>query len=89
MLLRYLFQHHSDDFRNKIQHFTNKDNEEYRLAMNRLKREYGRPCIIADACKRKLKTAKAVKLNNLEGLRRFSDLTEKTLITLKRLNLII
>ena len=67
MLLCYLPQYRNADVRDKIHHFTNKGNEEYALALIRLEIEYGRPCIIAYAVKRQLKTAEA----DPEGSRRF------------------
>ena len=83
MLLCYLLQHCETKVRDKIQHFSNKGDAGYALACERLEREYGRPNIIADACEQRLKAAKAVKSNDLIGLKRFSELLEQTLITLE------
>jgi len=63
--------------------YSNKGDAGFALATERLEREYGRPSSIADACKQRIKAAKAVKSNNPVGLRLFSDLLEQTLITLE------
>ena len=47
------------------------------MARNRLEREFGQPCIIAEACKQRLKDSSAVKSNDLESLKEFSELIEK------------
>ena len=46
-------------------------------------KEYGRPSVYADACEQRLKSAKPIKSNDLEGLRYFSNLLEKNFITLE------
>ena len=51
--------------------------------MGRLEREYGRPCIMVDACEQRLRNAKAEKPNDPKSLKCFSDLLEKTKITLE------
>ena len=61
MLFCYLLQHCESNVKEKLNHFSNKGSESYALAMGRLEREYGRPCIIVDACEQRLRTAKAVK----------------------------
>ena len=83
MLLCYLLQHCEPKIRDKIQHFSNKGEAGYSLASDRLEKEYGRPSVIADACEQRLKSAKPVKSNDPEGLKYFSDLLEKTFITLE------
>ena len=83
MLFCYLLQHCESNVKEKLNHFSNKGSESYALAMGRLEREYGRPCIIIDACEQRLRTAKAVKPDDPESLKCFSDLLEKTKITLE------
>ena len=83
MLFCYLLQHCESNVKEKLNHFSNKGSESYALAMGRLEREYGRPCIIVDACEQRLRTAKAVKPDDPESLKCFSDLLEKTKITLE------
>ena len=77
MLFCYLLQYCKSNVEEKLNHFSNKGSESYALAMDRLEREFGRPCIIIDACEQRLKNAKAVKPDDPEGLKCFSDLLEK------------
>ena len=83
MLFCYLLPHCESNVKEKLNHFSNKGSESYELAVDRLEREYGRPCIIVDACEQQLRTAKAVKPDDPESLKCFSDLLEKTKITLE------
>ena len=55
------------------------------MARDRLEREFGLPCIIAEACEQRLKGSSAVKSNDPESLKGFSKLLEKTLISLKNI----
>ena len=67
----------------KLNHFSDKGSESYALAIGRLELEYGCPCIIVDACEQRVKNAKAVKPDDPESLKCFSDLLEKTKNTLE------
>ena len=69
--------------KDQIEHFLNKGIDGYGLALDRLKREYGQPWVIADACERRLLKFVNVKSNDLENLRMFADLLEKTKVLLK------
>ena len=53
------------------------------MARDRLEQEFGQPCIIAEACEQRLKGSSAVKSNDPESLKGFSELLEKTLISLE------
>ena len=79
MLFCLLLQHCEDRVRLKIEHFGERDEQAYELAKERLKREFGRSCIIADLCKQQLKDAPQVKSNNSASLKSYSELLEKTL----------
>ena len=83
MLLCYLLQHCEQPIRNKLQHFSNKGDAGFNLAKERLEREYGRSCIIADACEQQLKAAKPVRFNDPETLKSFAELLETTLVTIE------
>ena len=50
ILLCYLLQQCEPSVKNKLQHFCNKGNAGFHLAKARLEKEYGQPCVIADAC---------------------------------------
>ena len=86
LLLCYLIQHCENTVKEKIKHFSNKGDLGYQLAKARLEKEYGRPCIIADVCERKLKTAPFVKSNDPESLKRYAEQLEKAMITLYDIN---
>ena len=79
----FLLQHCKSNVKEKLNHFFNKGSESYALAMGWLEQEYDHPCMIVDACEQWLRTAKAVKPNDPESLKCFSDLLEKTKITLE------
>ena len=83
MLFCYLLQHCESNVKEKLNHFSDKGSESYALAIGRLELEYGRPCIIVDACEQRVKNAKAEKPNDPESLKCFSDLLEKTKNTLE------
>ena len=83
ILLRLLLQHCDRKIRDRIQHFFDKGISGYRMARDRLEREFGQPCIIAEACEQRLKGSSAVKSNDPESLKEFSELLEKTLISLE------
>ena len=83
ILLCLLLQHCDRKIRDRIQHFSDKGISGYRMARDRLEREFGRPCIIAEACEQRLKGSSAVKSNDPESLKEFSELLEKTLISLE------
>ena len=83
ILLCLLLQHCEAKVKDQIEHFLNKGIDGYGLALDRLKREYGQPWVIADACERRLLKFVNVKSNDLENLRMFADLLEKTKVLLK------
>ena len=83
ILLCLLLQHCDRKIRDRIQHFSDKGIFGYRMARDRLEREFGQPCIIAEACEQRLKGSSAVKSNDPESLKEFSELLEKTLISLE------
>ena len=83
ILLCLLLQHCDRKIRDRIQHFSDKGISGYRMARDRLEREFGQPCIIAEACEQRLKGSSAVKSNDPESLKEFSELLEKTLISLE------
>ena len=83
-ILLCLLLHHCDrKIRDRIQHFSDKGISGYRMARDRLEREFGQPCIIAEACEQRLKGSSVVKSNDPESLKEFSELLEKTLISLE------
>ena len=82
LLLSYLLQHCKPEIRKKLQHFSNKNANGFQLAQERLEKEYGRPCVIADACEQQLKLTKTVQSNDSEGMKRYAETLEKMLITL-------
>ena len=47
------------------------------MARDRLEQEFDQPCITAEACKQRLKDFSAVKSNDPESLKEFSELLEK------------
>ena len=57
MLFCLLLQHCEDRVRLKIEHFGERDEQAYELAKERLKREFGTSCIIADLCEQQFKDA--------------------------------
>ena len=83
ILLCLLLQHFEPKLRNRFQHFTDKGDAGYLMALERLEMEYGQPCIIVDAYEQRLKQTDAVKSNDPDSLKRFSELLEKTLIVLE------
>ena len=83
IVLCLLLQHCDVKARNRLQHFSEKDQFGYQMALERLKREFGQPCIIAEACEQRLKAASAIKSNDLEGIKNFAELLEKTMIILE------
>ena len=85
MLFCLLLQHFADKVKLKIEYLGERGKVAYELAENKLKREFGRPCIIADLCKQQLRDASQVKANHLDSLKSFSELLETTNITLQNL----
>ena len=83
ILLCLPLQHCEAKVKNQIEHFSNKGIEGYGLALDRLEKEYDQPWVIADACERRLRKFVNVKSNDLENLRMFADLLEKTEVLLK------
>ena len=83
MLLCYLLQHCEDPINNKLLHFSNKGDAGFTLAKERLEREYGPSCVIADACEQQVKAAKQVRFSKPETLKSFSLLLENTLVTIE------
>ena len=87
MLFCMLLQHCEDNVKSMIEYFGEKDDDQaYQLAKEKLKHEFGRPCIIADICEQQLRDASQVKSNDTTSLKSFSELLEKTFTTLQNLN---
>ena len=86
MLFRLLLQHCEDKIKSKIKHYADRGTFAYRLAKDRLQREYGRECLIADMCEQNLINAPSVKSNDPEGLKHYPEILEKALITLQGLS---
>ena len=86
LLFCYLIQHCENTVKEKIQHFLSKGDLGYQLAKARLKKEYGRSCIIDDVCERQLNTAPLVKPNDPQSLKRYAEQLEKALIALDDIN---
>ena len=55
----------------------------YQMAQERLKSKCGQRCIIAESCEQRLKAANGIKSNDLEGIKNFTELLEKTMIILE------
>ena len=87
MLFCLLLQHCDDKIKESIEHFSEKGDLAYALAKSKLQREFGRPCIIADICEQRLKEAPQVKSNHPASIKGFSELLEKSLITLQSLKI--
>ena len=85
MLFCLLLQHCAHKVKLKIEYFGERDEVAYELAKNKLKREFGRPCITADLCEQQLRDASQVKANDSASLKSFSELLERTNITLQNL----
>ena len=88
ILLCYLLQQCEPYVRNKLQHFSNKGDAGFHLAKARLEKEYGQPCVIADACEQQLKAARNVRFNDPEGIKCYAELLERTLATIEDINFI-
>ena len=86
MLFCLLLQHCEDKIKSKIEHYADRGTFAYRLAKDRLQREYGRECLIADMCEQNLINAPSVNNNDPEGLKHYSEILEKALITLQGLS---
>ena len=76
-LLCLLLQHCDVKVRNRLQHFSEKGQFGYQMAQDRLKREFGQPCIIVEAREQRLKAANAIKSNDLEVIKNFAELLKK------------
>ena len=85
MLFCLLLQHCANKVKFKMECLGERGEVAYELAKNKLKREFGRPCIIADLCEQQLRDASQVKANDSASLKSFSELLEKTTITLQNL----
>ena len=85
MLFCLLSQHCADKVSFKIEYCGEMGEEAFELAKNKLKREFGRSCIIADLCEQQLRDAWQVKANDTASLKLFSELLERTNITLQNL----
>ena len=85
MLFCLLLQHCEASVKERIEYFSEKGNSAYKLAKAKLRNEYGRPCIIADICEQKLKNAPQIKGSDPASIKVFSDLLERTQITLQSL----
>ena len=77
-LLKAMLQHCADEVKVKIEYFGERGE-----VVHELKREFGRSCAIADLCEQQLRDARQVKANDSASLKSFSELLEKTNITLK------
>ena len=86
ILLFYLLQQCEPSVRYKLQHFSNKGDVGFHLAKARLEKEYGQPCVIADACEQQLKAATNVRFNDPEGIKCYAELLERPLVTIEDIN---
>ena len=86
MLFSLLLQHCEDKIKPKIEHYAERGALAYGLAKERLHREYGKECLIADMCEQRLFNVPSVKSNDPEGLKNYSEILEKALITLQTLS---
>ena len=86
MLFCLLLQHCENKIKTKIEHYADRGAYAYRLAKDRLQREYGRECLIVNMCEQNLVNAPSVKSNDPEALKLYSEVLEKALITLQSLS---
>ena len=77
-----LVQHCVDAVKKRIQHFAGKGDQSYRLAKERLQKEYGSPWVVANECEQRLKKFPFIKSGNAKELKRFAELLESSLVTL-------
>ena len=64
-----------------MQHFAGRGELCYRLTKERLSKEYGSSWVVHDVCEHRLKDFPTVKSNDAKEMKRFSELLEKTLVT--------
>ena len=82
-LICLLLQHCSKDVKDRIEHFATSEVQPYTVAKQRLKKEYGSPWVISDACEQRLKKFPSVRSGDGKQLRRFAELLEKTGVIVK------
>ena len=78
-----LLQHCVESVKKRIQHFAGGDELYYRLAKGRLLKEYGSSWVVLDVCEQRLKNVPSVKSNDAKEIERFSELLQKTLVTVE------
>ena len=76
-LLCLLVQHCTDPVKEKIQHFSEAGQNCYRLAKDRLFKEYGSPWIVSDVCEQRLKKFPLIISGDAKEMKRFAELLEK------------
>ena len=86
-LLCLLVQHCTDPVK-KIQHFSETGQNCYRLAKNRLFKEYGSPWIVSDVCEQRLKKFPSIISGDAKELKKFAELLEKCSVIVKDINAI-
>ena len=82
-LLCLLVQHCTDPVKEKIQHFFETGQNCYRLAKDRLFKEYGSPWIVSDVCEQRLKKFPSIISGDAKELKRFAELLEKCSVIVK------
>ena len=75
-----LLQHCVDSVKKRIQHFAGKGDQCYQLAKERLRKQYGSPCVVSDECEQRLRKFPTIKSDNSNELKRFSELLESSQI---------
>ena len=78
-----LVQHCTDPVKEKIQHFSETGQNCYRLAKDRLFKEYGSPWIVSEVCEQRLKKFPSIILGDAKKLKRFAELLEKCSVIVK------
>ena len=82
-LLCLLVQHCTDPVKEKIQQFSETGQNCYRLAKDRLFKEYGSPWILSDVCEQRLKKFPSIIPGDAKELKRFAELLEKCSVIVK------
>ena len=82
-LLCLLVQHCTNPVKEKIQHFSETGQNCYRLAKNRLFKEYGSPWIVSDVCEQRLKKFPSIISGDAKELKRFAEFLEKCSVIVK------
>ena len=78
-----LVQHCTDSVKEKIQHFSETGQNCYRLAKDRLFKEYVSPWIVSDVCEQRLKKFPSILSGDAKELKRFAELLEKCSVIVK------